>query len=467
MAIIGVDLDGDQLVLTRRRDFRWAFDNLDNTTKPPTPVDFPPGDLLLELETGGQRNEIQRVHIANASGGFYTLGFDGETTGQIDYYDIADNPQNQPGDITDALEALSTIGAGNVKVSPVELHPVWRCDVQLTGSAQNEIQEIQASNIVAEIASWLGIPESEVIGKGAFKLRYRHAVTDTLKFDCTADDMKAELEKLPLIGAGNVTVTKPADYHWQVEFVNILGNRNVDQIEVDVYTTKQENWFDWITDLVTTVTSTTTQQGQNSAFDERLVNLVNKNVNDFFNLFDENLGVNIEFTVDNPTPATPNTTPSMSLVVTGLQSWEPASIGLFLMETVMDSLQDFLNSVLSWAHVWSVVSTSFHWDRSYTVEFVGDLAETPVPLMTYDDSNLTDDSNEVDPFIEVTRVQDGKPALTTWQFVIDGHTASLKVESEECDKIADRTDWQLYFLPDGEPAGGDPIALGRVRVQGD
>jgi hypothetical protein len=42
--------------------------------------------------------------------------------------------------------------------------------------------------------------------------------------------------------------------------------------------------------------------------------------------------------------------------------------------------------------------------------------------------------------------------------------ASIKVESEEADTIGARTLWQLVFLSDGEPAGGDPIARGSVSV---
>ena len=55
---------------------------------------------------------------------------------------------------------------------------------------------------------------------------------------------------------------------------------------------------------------------------------------------------------------------------------------------------------------------------------------------------------------------------TKWEFTINGHDASLKVESTEADKIPNRAKWQLVWLPDGEAAGGDPIAFGTVRVQG-
>lgn len=57
------------------------------------------------------------------------------------------------------------------------------------------------------------------------------------------------------------------------------------------------------------------------------------------------------------------------------------------------------------------------------------------------------------------------PDVTVWEFGIEGDTASLKVEHEQADLVPDRTRWQLVFLADGEPAGGDPIALGTVKIQ--
>lgn len=58
------------------------------------------------------------------------------------------------------------------------------------------------------------------------------------------------------------------------------------------------------------------------------------------------------------------------------------------------------------------------------------------------------------------------PALTHWTFVITGHAAALKIESTIVDLMLDRTEWQLVFLPTGEAAGGDVIALGKVYRQG-
>lgn len=56
--------------------------------------------------------------------------------------------------------------------------------------------------------------------------------------------------------------------------------------------------------------------------------------------------------------------------------------------------------------------------------------------------------------------------IDNWEFVITGDTAALDVESEVVDTVPARTKWQLVFLPDGETAGGEAIALGQVQVQG-
>jgi hypothetical protein len=48
MAVIGVELDQDELVLTKGRDFRWTFTNLDAAG---APTDFPTGSLYFEVYT--------------------------------------------------------------------------------------------------------------------------------------------------------------------------------------------------------------------------------------------------------------------------------------------------------------------------------------------------------------------------------------------------------------------------------
>ena len=81
--------------------------------------------------------------------------------------------------------------------------------------------------------------------------------------------------------------------------------------------------------------------------------------------------------------------------------------------------------------------------------------------------NLDEDGNAIafptgELFFELAT----SPDKTQWAFDIDGSVAALKVESEAADLIAAGTKWQLVFLPTGESAGGDAIALGSVKRQG-
>lgn len=48
MAVIGTEIEPSTLVLTKNRDFRWNFQNLDDNDQP---VNFPAGSLYFELAT--------------------------------------------------------------------------------------------------------------------------------------------------------------------------------------------------------------------------------------------------------------------------------------------------------------------------------------------------------------------------------------------------------------------------------
>lgn len=48
MAVIGTEIEPSTLVLTKNRDFRWNFQNLDDNDQP---VNFPSGTLYFELAT--------------------------------------------------------------------------------------------------------------------------------------------------------------------------------------------------------------------------------------------------------------------------------------------------------------------------------------------------------------------------------------------------------------------------------
>jgi hypothetical protein len=91
-------------------------------------------------------------------------------------------------------------------------------------------------------------------------------------------------------------------------------------------------------------------------------------------------------------------------------------------------------------------------DFKWNFEFVNDAGEP-------------EDYPAGDLYFEFPTVLDGDDPVR-WTFTIADSVATLKVESTEADAIPDRTKWQLVFLPDGEPTGGDPVAIGKVKRQG-
>ena len=122
MAGIGLDPQGDDLVLTARRDFSWKFTNVDSAKDP---VDFPDGALGFEVHQGGEQNAIYKVTQDAAEGGTYTLTVNGVETGDIDYNDVSRATQEQMNGIYAAVSALPIVGAENVFVSPVQVIPEW------------------------------------------------------------------------------------------------------------------------------------------------------------------------------------------------------------------------------------------------------------------------------------------------------------------------------------------------------
>lgn len=107
MAVIGIELPQDTLVLTQNRDFRWTFENQDENG---VAVNFPAGDLFLEFQVGGQHNGRQTITLLRGSGGTYTLSLGGSPSASIAWDASALVVQNR-------LEALAEVGTGNVKVT--------------------------------------------------------------------------------------------------------------------------------------------------------------------------------------------------------------------------------------------------------------------------------------------------------------------------------------------------------------
>lgn len=65
---IGIELESDELVLTKGRDFRWTFENLDENNQP---IDFPAGSLYFEfpyvLDSGAPKQWPFTIDATTAS----------------------------------------------------------------------------------------------------------------------------------------------------------------------------------------------------------------------------------------------------------------------------------------------------------------------------------------------------------------------------------------------------------------
>lgn len=134
----------------------------------------------------------------------------------------------------------------------------------------------------------------------------------------------------------------------------------------------------------------------------------------------------------------------------------------FVVSSVAGTINTALNAIEFFTGNIADVDEIYAPTRILTISFIEDMANTPVPAIVADGSELGGYSPVVDVFVN----SHGRDPITRWDFDIDESTASLKIESEEADGIPNRTKWQLVFLPDGEEAGGDPITFGKVQVQG-
>ncbi|QFG12507.1 hypothetical protein PBI_TOAKA_6 [Mycobacterium phage Toaka] len=186
---------------------------------------------------------------------------------------------------------------------------------------------------------------------------------------------------------------------------------------------------------------------------EQTVNTINKAVNDFFDLFDQLFGVDIEMTVTDAL--------NFKLQVTSIRSFSEVGLVTFAVDVVGTNVKNFVNAVSGMAGTVNTVSTDFYWNRTYQIEFTNYLGLQPVVLTTANASGLGGTNKRV----QVTVVRPGREKLTVFPFTVVGSSATVKIESDEADLIPNRCKWQFVQLLDGEPAGGTAKQLGRVYRQ--
>ncbi len=159
-------------------------------------------------------NQKQTVTVTSVIGQTWTLTFAGATTAPIAHAAAA-------ADVENALEALATIGAGNVAV--VGNGPyVVEFKGDLAGLACPLLTGRGGSNEVQSVAI-----DNTTVG-GTFTLTDGTTVSGPIAFDAAAADVETALEAV--YGVGNVSVTGgagPAN-PWLVEFIGDLALTNVD-----------------------------------------------------------------------------------------------------------------------------------------------------------------------------------------------------------------------------------------------
>jgi hypothetical protein len=212
--------------------------------------------------------------------------------------------------------------------------------------------------------------------------------------------------------------------------------------------------------LLTQFSTKTIQNGRRAVLDGRMMDLLTRKVNEFFAMFDDALSINMEFVIDSNVDFT--------IVCRSDVGYSEVDLLTFDVIFAASALQTFLNNQTLLTGAVTSVSVDQYWNYIYAVEFINDAGNKPHPKLGSNASNLVNYVTGLTLIPEVrTKINDlGQAALTKWDFNIVGYTASLKVESESVDLIANRTKWQLVFLPDGEPDGGLPVGRGFVRVQG-
>lgn len=453
MTEIGRELDRSELILQAGRDFNWAFKNVDEQG---APIPYPAGKLFFELYTGGEHNCLQQIEVLQSNGGAYKLVYDGTPSDPIDYYNGVDTPYDLTIDVRSALENIPAIGAGNVQVSRTGLNPVWHLNFTLAGTSRNEIQELNVVNLLG----WLG----QQLGDGQMVLSYRDTdIDEPISFEANAATIQAALETIPQIGIGNVIVTKPNSNvgKFNIEYVGLLAARDIDQIQVRAYEKNASDFFGGGTtgNLLTRFSTKTIQNGRRAVLDGRMMDLLTRKINDFFDVFDSSPDISLEFVIEDNLNFT-----VICRSVTGY-----TEIDLLTFDTIFSAatLKTYLNNYPMLSGAITSVTVDQYWNHSYTVEFINEQGNRPHPLLVGDASGLTTDITEVEatPKIKTTMLDRGQRATTLWEFDIDGSNASIKVESEDVNLIGNRTEWQLVFLPEGEPAGGEAITYGVTKVQ--
>lgn len=194
------------------------------------------------IPTGGT-NEIQVVDLASgtASGGTFTLTFDGDTTAAIAYNAAASAVQS-------ALEALDSIGAGNITVSGTDIGTGYTCTFVNDLGGQNVAQmtiddsSLTGSSPVGQVTtSQAGAAGDDVVIDLDLPIKYglnQSSVTlNSLTIGGTFGRQNGVIG-LPDINRDGTEYTEYRDKYLQISAKNITINTNSSRVKLNAGSVK-------------------------------------------------------------------------------------------------------------------------------------------------------------------------------------------------------------------------------------
>ena len=186
--------------------------------------------FAVTTSIGSGNNEIQVITLSgtDATGGTFTLTFDGQTTGDIAYNASAAT-------IETALEALSKIGVGDTTVSGSAGGP-WT--VEFTGAlavTNVALMTIDVTNLTGGVNEIQTISSPSNPTGGTFTLSYGGDTTSAIAYNASAATIQTALEALNTIPVGSVACTGGAlpGTPVTVTFQDELATTDVDLLVAD------------------------------------------------------------------------------------------------------------------------------------------------------------------------------------------------------------------------------------------